>query len=285
MSSTSRNGLTNGGMEPLSDTAGTRHTPAEDQARIVSLVPSITELLFAIDLGAQVVGRTTFCIHPADELAGVPQVGGTKDVRLDRLRALAPTHVIVNIDENHREDVEAIRTFVPHVIVTHPLAPADNLSLYRLLGAIFHRQAQAERLCTAFETELRKTLALARDLPHRRVLYLIWRKPWMTVSRETYISRTLALVRWLTLPEQSESRYPEVDLKAAAIQEANLVLFSSEPFPFKAQHMDEFRSIADFSDKRLALMDGTMACWYGSRAILGLRYLRELALELSRETW
>jgi len=283
MNSTSQSRLTDGGLEPLTDAAGTRHTPAEGQARIVSLVPSITELLFALDLGAQVVGRTTYCIHPAAGLADVPQVGGTKDVRLNWLRALAPTHVIVNIDENRREDVEAIRTFVPHVIVTHPLAPTDNLALNRLLGAIFHRQAQAERLCTTFEAELRKTIALAADLPHRPVLYLIWRKPWMTVSRETYISRTLALVRWLTLPEQSEVRYPEVDLEAGAIQEANLVLFSSEPFPFKAQHMDEFRSTADCSDKRLALMDGTMTGWYGSRAIEGLRYLRELALELSRE--
>jgi ABC-type Fe3+-hydroxamate transport system substrate-binding protein len=231
------------------------------------------------------VGRTGYCTHPAAELARVPQVGGTKDVRLDQLRALAPSHVLVNIDENRREDVEAIRAFVPHVIVTHPLAPTDNLALYRLLGAIFHRQAQAERLCTAFETELHKILAHAADLPHQRVLYLIWRKPWMTVSRETYISRTLALVRWLTLPEHSEARYPEVDLKGAAMQEANLVLFSSEPFPFKTQHMDEFRAIAACSDKRLALIDGTMTGWYGSRAIEGLRYLRELARKLTREAW
>jgi ABC-type Fe3+-hydroxamate transport system substrate-binding protein len=283
MSARSLNKLPDHGPEVLTDAAGARHTPAQGPVRIVSLVPSITELLFALDLAAQVVGRTTYCIHPAGGIASVPQVGGTKDVRLDWLRALAPTHVIVNIDENRREDVEAIHAFVPHVIVTHPLAPTDNLALYRLLGAIFHREAQAERLCTAFETELYKTRALAADLPHRPVLYLIWRKPWMTVSRETYISQTLALVHWLTLPEQSEARYPELNLKGTAIQEANLVLFSSEPFPFKAQHMDEFLSTADCSDKRLALMDGTMTGWYGSRAIEGLRYLRELAQNLSRE--
>ncbi len=267
----------------LTDATGTWHTPAQGSARIVSLVPSITELLFALDLGARVVGRTAYCTHPAVELAGVPQIGGPKDVRLDRLRALAPSHVIVNIDENRREDVEAIRTFVPHVVITHPLAPTDNLALYRLLGALFHRRAQAERLCAAFETELRKTLALAADLPYRRVLYLIWRKPWMTVSRETYISRTLALVRWLTLPEQSEARYPEVDLKDEAIREADLVLLSSEPFPFKTRHLDEFRTIASCSSKRLALIDGTMTGWYGSRAIEGLGYLQELARKLSGE--
>jgi len=97
------------------------------------------------------------------------------------------------------------------------------------------------------------------------------------------VSRTLALVRWLTLPEQSTARYPEVDLKGAVMQEANLVLLSSEPFRFNAQHMHELRSIADCSGKRLALVDGTMTGWYGSRSIEGLRYLRELALELSWE--
>ena len=157
-------------MSCLTDAVGTQHMPAEGQALIVSLVPSITELLFALDLGTQVVGRTAYCTHPAAELASVPEVGGTKDVRLDLLRDLGPSHVIVNIDENRKEDVEAIRAVVPHVIVTHPLVPTDNLPLYRLLGTLFHRQARAERLCAAFETELHKTLAVAADLPYRRVL-------------------------------------------------------------------------------------------------------------------
>lgn len=267
----------------MTDAVGARHTPAQDPVRIVSLVPSITELLFALDLGPQVVGRTAYCIHPATELADVPHVGGTKNVQLGRLQALAPSHVIVNIDENRREDVEVIRAFVPNVIVTHPLAPADNLDLYRLLGAIFHRLEQAERLCAAFETELRKTLALGAKLAPRHVLYLIWRKPWMTVSRDTYISQTLGLVDWHTLPDERSERYPEVDLKGMAMQEADLVLLSSEPLPFKERHLDELRRITDCSGKRLALVDGTMTGWYGSRAIQGLGYLRQLARELSGE--
>jgi len=265
----------------FTDAVGTCHTPAQQPARIVSLVPSITEFLFALDLGEQVVGCTTYCIHPAAELAGIPRVGGTKDIELDRIRVLAPSHLIVSIEENPREDVEAIHTFVPHVIVTHPLAPVDNLALYRLLGFVFRRQAQAERLCAALEAELSKTLAFANALPYRRVLYLIWRDPWMTVSRETYISRNLGLIRWLTLPEHSEARYPELDLQGAAMHDANLVLFSSEPFPFKAHHLDELRSTVDCSGKCLALIDGTMTGWYGSRAIEGLGYLRDLAWKLS----
>ena len=117
--------------------------------RIVSLVPSLTELVCALGLRPWLVGRTGFCIHPAD-LTEVPKVGGTKDVRLDRVRALAPTHVLVNVDENRRETAEELRTFVPNVVVTHPLGPDDNPPLYRLLGGIFGRDAEAERLCAAF---------------------------------------------------------------------------------------------------------------------------------------
>jgi len=268
----------------LTDAIGTCHTPARGPVRIVSLVPSITELLFAFELSTQVVGRSAYCTYPEAKVVAVPQVGGPKDPHLDRLQALAPTHLIVNIDENRREDVAAIRAFVPNLIVTHPLAPVDNLVLYRLLGAVFHRQVQAARLCAAFETELRKTFVESANLPDRRVLYLIWRKPWMTVSRHTYISRTLALVRWLSLPEKSEVRYPEVDLKDEALREAEIILFSSEPFPFKTGHLEEFRSVMDCSGKRLVLVDGTMIGWYGSRAIEGLRYLRALAWKLSHES-
>ena len=113
--------------------------------RIVSLVPSLTELLCDLGLAPQLVGRTGFCIHPRETVRAIPKVGGTKSVNLARLRELAPTHVIVNIDENEKPTVEEIARFVPHVVVTHPLHPRDNLALYRLLGGIFHRDARGER--------------------------------------------------------------------------------------------------------------------------------------------
>lgn len=262
----------------LTDALGVRHRPARRPARIVSLVPSITELLFALGLGPQVVGRTDYCIHPAAGVAAVPAVGGTKDPRLDRLRALAPTHVILDIDENRREDVAAMRAFVPHLVVVHPAAPADNLALYRLLGALFHRRPQAERLCAAYAGELRKTRALAAALPERRVLYLIWQRPWMTVSRATYISRTLASIRWRTLPAASPVRYPVLESLATVLADADLVLCATEPFPFDAHRLAALRRAPDFAGRPLVLVDGTMTGWYGSRAITGLAYLRRLAL-------
>jgi ABC-type Fe3+-hydroxamate transport system substrate-binding protein len=256
------------------DAAGNRHPPAAGAARIVSLVPSLTELLLTLGLRTQLVGRTGFCVHPRDLVRGVPKVGGTKDVRVDRVRALAPTHLIVNIDENEQPAVDALREFVPHVIVTHPLAPEDNLPLYRLLGGIFGRSAVAEALVTLLQDEL--IACRAEPWPVQRVLYLIWREPWMTVAADTYIARTLALVNWEVLHGPGgwagAARYPRLDDLDAAVAAADLVLLSSEPYRFRTRDLAQLR--ARFAHRSIDLIDGAMTSWYGSRAIAGLRYLR-----------
>ena len=259
------------------DWAGREHARAGSAPRIVSLVPSITELLFDLGLGPFVAGRTTFCVHPREAVDSVPRVGGTKTVRLDRLRDLAPTHVIVNVDENRKEDVEAIESFVPHVIVTHPLEPDDNPGLYRLLGSIFGTEEAAGRLAAAFAGERAALNEAAARLPPRRVLYLIWKEPWMTVSRDTYISRTLALVNWETAAHDPGVRYPEVALDEALFAGVDLVLLSSEPYPFKPEHAALVRSAPGGAGMPIALIDAEMVSWYGSRAIPGLRYLAGFA--------
>src|SRR5512146_2198765 len=119
------------------DAIGRAHAPARSDARIVCLVPSVTELLFELGAGDRLVGRTGFCVHPKDRIRTIPKVGGTKSVDIEAVRALAPTHVVVNVDENEKPTVDRLAAFVPNVIVTHPLGPLDNLPLYRLLGAIF----------------------------------------------------------------------------------------------------------------------------------------------------
>ena len=262
----------------LIDAVGVEHCRVRQPARIVSLVPSITELLFALGLGPQVVGRTTFCIHPADAVASVQRVGGTKKVRLDRLRALSPTHVIVNIDENQKTEVEEISTFVPHVIVTHPIAPTDNLGLYRLLGGIFDRAEVAANLCAEFESVLGQVKKSAASLPQKQVLYLIWYQPWMTISRATYIAQLLSLVNWLTPDHGNDLRYPELSSSRFGANQADLGLFSSDPFPFKEKHVESFHQQFGLERDRLLFIDGEMTSWYGCRAIEGLRYLRDIAL-------
>jgi ABC-type Fe3+-hydroxamate transport system substrate-binding protein len=253
------------------DAAGVPHPPAGAQPRVVCLVPSITELLCDLGLAAVLVGRTGFCIHPWETVRQIPKVGGTKDVRLDRIRELAPTHVVVNVDENTRETADALRELVEHVIVTHPLVPRDNLGLYRLLGAIFDREAQAEALCARFADALARLEAA--DPPPRDVAYLIWRDPWMTVAPDTYIAATLALVGWRNVA-LGEGRYPELDLAALA-GHVDRVLLSSEPFHFKQAHVAEVAALVPGA--QVSLIDGEMTSWYGSRAIAGLEYLSTYA--------
>ena len=264
--------------DALADALGVNHPPADDDARIVSLVPSITELLFHLGLGSRVVGRTSFCVHPEEAVSPVPRVGGTKELRMDKLRELCPSHVIVNIDENRKQDVDAIAGFTPHIIVTHPLVPDDNLTLYRLLGEIFGRQSAAQQLCEEFQRARDALIDAAATLPLRRVLYLIWRDPWMTISRDTYISQTLALANWMTVCHEPDTRYPEVHAHARLLDDTDMVLFSSEPFPFKQAHVDEFRTLTGGTDTACDFIDGQMTSWYGNRAVAGLRYLRERAV-------
>jgi len=265
--------------EVLTDALGVRHPPVTAPARIVSLVPSITELLFALGLEQQIVGRTHYCIHPQPAIAAIPSVGGTKKIRYARLRALQPTHVILNVDENPRELAERLMADGLQVIVTHPLAPEDNIPLYRLIGGIFNRAAEAENLATQFE----QVLAALRQVawPRRRVLYLIWREPWMGVSRDTYIARMLALVGWETLPAESETRYPTLAMDRSLLDAADLILFSSEPYRFQPADLQAFARDYACPLEKLRLIDGEMTSWYGSRAIQGLRYLGQFAREVA----
>ena len=260
----------------LIDAIGARHEVAGAQARIVCLVPSITELLFELGLGARVVGRTGFCIHPKDRVKRVPKVGGTKAIDTGRIKRLTPTHLIVNVDENPRTTVAELAAFVPNVVVTHPVQPRDNLALYRLLGGIFSREEQAEELCRRFEAAYEQTIAAAAAWARQRVLYLIWKSPWMTVARDTYISRMLATVGWDTCEIKSEARYPAFEPTPGLLQEEDVVLLSSEPYSFRERHRLEILDLLPaHSRTRVALIDGSMTSWYGSRAIQGLTYLRE----------
>ena len=255
----------------LIDALGVAHAPAPG-ARIVSLVPSITELLCDLGLANQLVGRTGFCIHPAGLVAAIPKVGGTKDVNIEKIRTLAPTHVIVNIDENEKPTFEALAEFVPHIVVTHPVAPRDNLALARLMGCIFGANDAAERWCADFETEY-ANLKAAPAGPARTVLYCIWQDPWMSVSDDTYIARMLGEINWHVPALPDPSRYPRFIWSSDLVAGLDAVLLSTEPYRFTEAH-------ADALEKQLGipvlLVDGEMMSWYGSRALAGLRYLRQL---------
>jgi ABC-type Fe3+-hydroxamate transport system substrate-binding protein len=270
--------------------------------RIVCLVPSITELIADMGLAAHLVGRTGFCIHPAHVVKHIPKVGGTKAVNMAKIRALAPTHVVVNVDENEKSLAQALRQWVPHVVVTHPQTPADNIALIdQLLDAFLASNAIdtvalgliVER-ATRLKEQISERLALLQAIqvqirphpPRQRVLYLIWQDPWMTVARDTYISRMLALIGWQTWPDllggdgiatPGASRYPVVQEDAPWLADVDRVLLSSEPYRFGAEHIAQVQNWLPHT--KVQLVDGEMLSWYGSRAIKGLDYLAALSAE------
>ena len=252
--------------------------------RIASLVPSLTELVAALGLAERLVARTGWCIHPAEALVRVPKVGGTKTVNLAKLRRLAPTHVLVNVDENRRETVEAMRAWgdaAPEIVVTHPLAPEDNLALVAQLAAVFGGPAEVADRADALRAALARELAATRPegRPERKVLYLIWHDPWMTVARDTYLSRMLARIGWHTLPAleggaTGAGRYPPLVGDEPWLGKVERVLLSSEPFAFEARHVEEARALCPGAEVRR--VDGELLSWYGARAVAGLAYLRAL---------
>jgi Periplasmic binding protein len=250
--------------------------------RIASLVPSVTELLAALGLAPCLVARTGYCIHPAALLAAVPKVGGTKDVNLAKLRRLTPTHVLVNIDENRRETVEALRAFIPEIVVTHPNGPEDVRALISQMATVFATVPGVAECAAELDAGLQAALhaTVPDGRPEVPVLYLIWREPWMTVARDTYISRLLGRVNWRTQPamdggERGSARYPSLHGNEPWLAEVREVLLSSEPYAFTAAHVQEAQALCPKA--RVRLVNGELLSWYGPRTAAGLAYLRGLA--------
>lgn len=271
---------TSTGRDPRAGTSGIPAAAVPRGPRIVSLVPSLTELLCDLGLREHLVGRTGFCIHPRALLRDVPKVGGTKDVDEDAVRALAPTHLIVNVDENEKPVVDRLRDSVGEVVVTHPIEVTDNLAVYDRFGAMFGRAARAASLSAALREALEANLAAA--FAPRDVVYLIWKDPWMTVSADTYIAKMLATVGLRAIAPESDRRYPVLDWSAFDAARADALLLSSEPYRFGERDVAALAADPAVRGRHVALIDGEMASWYGSRAIAGLRYLADYRRALDR---
>jgi ABC-type Fe3+-hydroxamate transport system substrate-binding protein len=243
-------------------------------------VPSVTELVFALGLGGHLVARTGYCIHPAEAVGRIAKVGGTKTVNLGKLARLAPTHVIVNVDENRLETVQAIQAMGAELIVTHPLAPEDNLALVDQIAQTFLALPGVAEAASRLRAAFVAALGEPRPAPAcvERVLYLIWREPWMTVARDTYVSRMLARIGWQTWPDSEggptgAARYPVVRGDEAWLARIDRVLLSSEPYAFAAHHEAEAAGLCP--NAVIQLVDGEALSWYGPRALAGLALLQQ----------
>ncbi len=261
------------------DDNGVEHLRVKSGAKIVCVVPSITELLFDLGLGESVVGRTGFCFYPREKVKSVPKIGGTKDFDLQKLAALKATHLIVNIDENPKELVDAARAIVPNTIVTHPITPMDNIKLYELLGSIFCRDQEMKSLSDAFRSAYKFLQDHAESFPIERVAYVIWKQPWMSISNDTYIANMLKLVGWEHIDLQKKDRYPVINL-SQLYEKVDRILLSTEPYAFRPKDVEELRAeIGPQGKPKVSLIDAEMTSWYGSRAIGGLRYLYDFTKE------
>jgi len=231
---------------------------AENQ-RVVSLVPSLTQLVIDLGMKKQLVGRTRFCIKPKGEVEDIPIIGGTKNPHVDQILELNPDYVIANKEENRQEDVEALRQET-EVNVTDIRTIEDALITNHEIGRDLGVPDRARELNS-------QIMDLFEERPNEDPLqtaYFIWRKPWMTVGHDTYIHDVMQ--HWnLTNITSNRPRYPTVDLKELADKNPELILLSSEPFPFKEDHIDEIESY--FPDIRILLVNGQWFSWYGSHMV------------------
>ncbi|MGB7297898.1 MAG: helical backbone metal receptor [Burkholderiaceae bacterium] len=259
-------------------------------ARIVSLVPSLTELLIELGLGEQIVGRTGFCIHPRQAVQAIPKVGGTKTIDIEKILSLKPTHLVVNREENPLAPVIELSERVPNVVKTHVVTIEDNRQLYRQFGDEFGTQTAATRMLDAFDVAHERLLA--RQFSALRVLYLIWRDPWMTVTSDTFISHMLAQAGMISQPDTRGTAPPESDAQRypvlAAAEMAKLtpewILLSTEPYRFRQSHIAPIQAIDGLNATPGRLIDGEMTSWYGPRAIKGLDYLSNFRDQLALAT-
>ncbi|MEQ8702434.1 MAG: helical backbone metal receptor [Phaeodactylibacter sp.] len=240
--------------------------------RIVSLVPSQTELLADLKLDEAVVGITKFCVHPEHWYRNKDRVGGTKEVKMNVIEQLAPNLIIGNKEENSPEDILALEKHYP-VWMSDIEDLEDALEMIRTVGLLTNRQPAAEELAGQIQGAFIDLGQYTQRLPPVSAAYLIWRDPYMVAARETFIDYMLQQAGFRNVFAR-ERRYPEVRLEAIAAREPEVILLSSEPYPFKDKHIAEIRSACPTSEIRL--VDGELFSWYGSRLLKSPAYFKAL---------
>ena len=238
--------------------------------RIISLVPSQTELLSDLGLKEEVVGITRFCVHPERWFNSKARVGGTKKLNLEKIRSLAPDLLIGNVEENSREDMEAIFPEYP-VWMSDIKTLGDALDMMKIMGTLVDREKSALQICRQVSEEFAR---LEQKLtPGIRALYLIWYRPWMGAGGDTFIHDMLSRCGFTNVLAD-QLRYPQLSEVDVASLNPDVVLLSSEPFPFREKHVDAIRDL--LPGARIQLVDGELFSWYGSRLLQSPAYFRSL---------
>lgn len=265
-------------MRVFTDQVGRQITlPDTPPRRIVSLVPSQTELLASLGLDEEVVGITKFCIHPNRWFKSKKRIGGTKDVKIEDVLALQPDLIIANKEENEQGVLEILSQFAP-VWISDVRSLPDAFQMIEAVGELTGKS----HLSKPMAAEIAAGFAGLPSILHgKRVLYSIWYKPWMLAGHDTFIGSVLRLLgAELLVPAESKSRYPEVSIEQMMLLQPDLVLLSTEPFPFKQKHIVELQLAG--LEVPVMLVEGDMFSWYGSRLALVPTYMLALGKLLTR---
>jgi ABC-type Fe3+-hydroxamate transport system substrate-binding protein len=244
--------------------------------RLVSLIPSVTEILFTLGLGDAVVGCTAYCTEPPEGVATKTRVGGEKNPKLDVIRDLGPDLVIANVEENVRAHIDALREWGIAVYVTYPRTVADGIRLIRDLGRMTGASERGDEIAAALDAQLARTRAHHADRRPVRVFCPIWRKPYMTINRDTYIHDVLTTCGADNVFAALPGRYPEVSPADVALARPEVILFPDEPYRFRLAHVADFvehPEIPALRDRRVHLVDGKLLSWYGPRIAQALAEL------------
>lgn len=283
-------------MPSLSDALGRIVTMDAPPRRIVSLVPSITETLFAFGLGDAVVGVTKFCVEPADGVRPKTRVGGTKDPNIDAIRSLRPDLIVVNVEENERQAVGRLIATGANVFVTYPRTIAEGIEMMRRLAALTGAGEAARPFIEDAEQERSRAEAASAGTGSPRVFCPIWRAPggplqdyqrvsWMTIGPDTYMHDFIRVCGGENIFGDSVQRYPSVTAEEVAARSPEVILLPDEPYRFRQRHIPEFYVLGQVpavQKGRIYLVDGKKLSWYGSRIGPSIRSLRPLLAAAQR---
>ncbi len=261
----------------LTDQIGKTFSFAEVPKRIVSLVPSQTELLVSLGLEDSIVGLTKFCINPVGFKNTKTIVGGTKTINFDKIAALNPDIIICNKEENTQQIVEELSGICP-VWTTDIYTIEDNNQMILDFGKIFDVEENASKIVFEINFAMQDFQTFATKQSLVKVAYFIWKNPYMVAANSTFINEILRLNNFQNSFENLE-RYPEVQIENIKENDINFILLSSEPYPFKEDDFDDFVQLNE--KVKITVVDGEMFSWYGSRLILAFEYFKKLRIELN----
>jgi len=237
--------------------------------RIISIVPSQTELLYDLGLDEEVIGITKFCVHPEHWFRNKERVGGTKNVNIEKVRSLQPDLILANKEENVKEQIEQLEKIAP-VWTSDITTFEDAMQMIKSIGEITNTREKALSLILHI---VKNFSQLETGNRHLATAYLIWRNPYMTIGGDTFINNMLNKCGLQNVFENL-NRYPEITIEQLVAANPQLILLSSEPYPFKEKHIEELKPF--FSNSKITLVDGEMFSWYGSRMIYTPDYFSSL---------